>query len=211
MLASRTWWTSPWAARVSGASLGALRAGPPLGLSGTRSWSPCLPVWWSRVLPAGPQGGGADRAPCPPGAWLLRGGCVSGGRGVAVGLSGPALPWVAGACGGACCHIKTEAQLSPRPLRTPDPGAPSLVCPSPQHSGDQEPRFPPHPDFLWGGWWKSQTPGSKCRGWWVSPLVPRDELLRSFLPPQMPAGAAPKHQTGAQGPHEASLLLGCCR
>ena len=128
---------------MSGASLGALRAGPPLGLSGTRSWSPCLPVWWSRVLPAGPQGGGADRAPCPPGAWLLRGGCVSGGRGVAVGLSGPALPWVAGACGGACCHIKTEAQLSPRPLRTPDPGAPSLVCPSPQHSGDQEPRFPP--------------------------------------------------------------------
>lgn len=103
---------------------------------------PAFPSGGPGVLPAGPQGEGADRAPCPPGPWLLRRGCVSGGRGAAVGLSGPALPWVAGACWGARCHIKTEAQLSPRPLWTPHPGAPSLVCPSPQHSGDQEPRSP---------------------------------------------------------------------
>ena len=124
---------SPWVLCGLGLPWGwlVLGAGVPAFLSGV----PC-------VLPAGPQGGGAGRAPCLPGPQLLRGGCISGGRGAAVGLSGPALPGSPAPAGGPRCCVKTEAQLSPRPPRTPDPRAPSLVCPSPQHSGDQEPGSP---------------------------------------------------------------------
>lgn len=104
-----------------------------------------------------------------------------------MGLSGPALPGLPAPVGEACCRVKTEAQLSPRPPRTPDPRAPSPVCPSPQHSGDQEPGSPTTQTSS-GQVVEKPKPGFKRRGWWSSPLAPGDVLLRSFLSPQTPSG-----------------------
>ena len=86
---------------VSGVSLGALQAGPPLGLAGTRSWGPCLSVWRPRRPSCRPSGRGSGQSPLPAGPPAAprrlhfrreRGGC---------GLVRTCAPGVAGTCGGA--------------------------------------------------------------------------------------------------------------
>lgn len=188
-----------------------MRAGPPLGLSGARSWSPCLPVWWPRRPSCRPSGRGSRQSPLPSGPLAApQRLCFRRERG-SCGLVRTCAPlgrWRL--LGGPLPH-QDGGSAQPTAAVDPPPRSPVPRLPQPPAQWRPGAQVPHHPDFLWGGWWKSQTLGSKCRGWWLSLLVPREELLRSFLPPQMPAGAAPRHQTGAQGPQEASLLLGCCR
>ncbi|XP_070636473.1 platelet-derived growth factor subunit A isoform X1 [Bos indicus] len=90
---------------------------------------------------------------------------------------------------------------------TPEPCPSSAPVPS---TVETRSPGPPPPRLPRGRSWKSQSPGLNAedggrRHW---PLE-----MCSFVhscPRRRPPGC-PRYQTGAQGPHKASLLLGCCQ
>ncbi|CAI9173461.1 unnamed protein product [Rangifer tarandus platyrhynchus] len=123
------------------------RLGLPWGWLGIGAGVPAFPSGGPGVLPVcappcrslGRVRGRWGRASCRPGPPLFRGDCVSGGRGAACQ---ELCSWGRRHLWGSCCHVKTEAQLSPQPPRTPDPGAPSPLCLAPSTAETRSPGSP---------------------------------------------------------------------